>query len=313
MAKGIVVLGAVFVDIKGYPEDTYIPTGRNVGRIEQLHGGVSRNIAEDIANVELRPTFVSLIDDTGLGEDVKNKLRDHKCNTDYIWAVPDGMGTWMAIFDNNGDVAGSISKRPDLSPMVDYLEKYGDEIFSDCDAIALEFDMDKETTKLVFKYAEKYNKPVFSAVSNMRIAIERRDLMLKSRCCVCNQLEAGILFSENYEDKTPGEMVEIISQKVINSDIADMVVTLGGDGAVYADKYGNTGIVAPNKVDVIDTTGAGDAFFAGVVIGCTYGKNLAEACVIGTRLARSVIQSKDNVCPRFQPSEFGITVPDYIK
>ena len=65
---GIVVLGAVFVDIKGYPLSAYIPGGRNAGRIEQVHGGVSRNVVEDIANVELRPTFVSLVDDTGMGQ-----------------------------------------------------------------------------------------------------------------------------------------------------------------------------------------------------------------------------------------------------
>ena len=49
----IVVIGAVFVDIKGYPTNTYIPGGRNVGYVEQVHGGVSRNIVEDIANVAL--------------------------------------------------------------------------------------------------------------------------------------------------------------------------------------------------------------------------------------------------------------------
>ena len=72
---GIVVIGAVFVDIKGYPLSTYIPGGRNAGRMEQVHGGVSRNVAEDIANVELRPTFVSLVDDSGMGQDVIDKLR----------------------------------------------------------------------------------------------------------------------------------------------------------------------------------------------------------------------------------------------
>lgn len=312
MSKGIVVLGAIFVDVKGYPDEQYIPTGRNVGRVINVHGGVSRNIAEDIANLELRPTFVSLVDDTGLGMEVIRKLENHKVNCKYIPAVPDGMGTWLAIFNNEGDVAGSISKRPDLGPLVQLLEEHGDEIFSDCDAIALEFDMDKETTKLCFKYAEKYNKPVFSAVSNMRIAIERRDLMLKSECCVCNKLEAGILFSENYEDKTPEEMVEIMADKVMTSELSDIVVTMGGDGAVYADKFGNKGIVPAKKVDVIDTTGAGDSFFAGIVAGMTYGKSLKEACEIGTRLARSVIQSKDNVCPRFLPSELGIVKPDYL-
>ena len=70
---GIVVLGAVFVDIKGYPMAQYIPNGRNVGRVIQVHGGVSRNVAEDIANVELRPTFVSVLDQSGTSTDVLEK------------------------------------------------------------------------------------------------------------------------------------------------------------------------------------------------------------------------------------------------
>lgn len=173
---GIVVLGAVFVDIKGYPSDVYIPGGRNAGRVEQVHGGVSRNLVEDIANVELRPTFVSLVDDTGTGTDVIRKLQAHKVNTDYIRTVPDGMGTWLAVFDNNGDVAASISKRPDLRPILGILDDHGDEIFRNADSIALEIDMDKEIVKKVFALAEKYGKPVFAAVSNMSIAVERPGL-----------------------------------------------------------------------------------------------------------------------------------------
>ena len=72
---GIVVIGAVFVDIKGYPEDVFLPTGRNVGRVEHIHGGVARNVVEDIANCELRPTFVSLVDESGTGADVVRKLK----------------------------------------------------------------------------------------------------------------------------------------------------------------------------------------------------------------------------------------------
>lgn len=31
--NGIVVMGAVFVDIKGFPDDVYIPDGRNAGKV----------------------------------------------------------------------------------------------------------------------------------------------------------------------------------------------------------------------------------------------------------------------------------------
>lgn len=172
---GVVVIGAIFVDIKGYPSEVYIPGGRNAGRVEQVHGGVSRNIAEDIANVELRPTFISLVDDTGVGADVIKKLNAHKVNTDYIRVTPDGMGTWLAVFGNNGDVVAAISKRPDLHPIYDILAQHGDEIFEKADSIAIEIDIDKDIVKLVFALAEKHNKPVYAVVSNMRIAFERRD------------------------------------------------------------------------------------------------------------------------------------------
>ena len=108
---GILVIGMIFVDIKGFPEAAFIPTGRNVGRVERVHGGVGRNVAEDIANCELRPTFLSLVDDSGDGRDVLRKLRAHKVNTDYIRTTPNGLGTWLAVFDNSGDVAASISNR----------------------------------------------------------------------------------------------------------------------------------------------------------------------------------------------------------
>ena len=31
--NGIVVMGAVYVDIKGFPDDVYIPDGRNAGKV----------------------------------------------------------------------------------------------------------------------------------------------------------------------------------------------------------------------------------------------------------------------------------------
>ena len=50
---GIVVIGAVFVDIKGYPINQFVPDGRNAGKVIETHGVVSSNVEEDIANAEL--------------------------------------------------------------------------------------------------------------------------------------------------------------------------------------------------------------------------------------------------------------------
>ena len=103
-------------------------------------------------------------------------------------------------------------------------------------------------------------------------------------------------------------MEQELKQKIQGAQIASMVVTMGEQGAVYADLEGNSGYCRARNVQVKDTTGAGDAFCAGVAIGITYGKTMAQAIDIGSTLAASVIISTENVCPRFLPSEFGLDV-----
>ena len=71
---------------------------------------------------------------------------------------------------------------------------------------------------------------------------------------------------------------------------------------------GEKGWCPARKVEVRDTTGAGDAFCAGAVIGMTHGKSMAEACKIGTTLSASVITTSESVCPRFQPRELGLDI-----
>ena len=83
----------------------------------------------------------------------------------------------MAVFDNKGDLAGSISQRPNLYPILYTLEEKGDEIISKADSIVLEMDIDKEIIKKTFQLAQKYNKKVYGVVTNMSIAVERRDYL----------------------------------------------------------------------------------------------------------------------------------------
>ena len=307
---GMVVIGFIFVDIKGYPSGSYIPGGRNAGKVRYVHGGVSRNIAEDLGNLGLDPVFLSLADHSGTADDVLRRLEEHGVDTSYIRRVPGGMGSWLAVFDNCNDVCASISDRPAMAPLLELLQEKGNECFFDADSILLELDMDQSLVEEIFRLKTKYNKPVFAAVSNISIALDRREYLRQTDCFVCNRQEAGVLFSREFEGMDPETVAEMLSRCVTDANIPAMVVTLGGEGAVWADREGRFGVCPAQQVPVADTTGAGDAFFAGVAAGLTYGKDLQEACVIGTRLASSVICSLENTCPRFLPSEFGLNFPE---
>ena len=257
----IVVVGSVFVDIKGYPSRTYIPGGRNAGKVRYVHGGVGRNIAEDLGNLGLEPVFLSLVDPSGAGEDVLIRLQEHGVDTRLVRRIPEGMGTWLAVFDNNNDVCASISHRPDLLPLLPLLQSEGNFLFPAADSILLELDLDEPVVEEIYRLKAKYGTKIYAAVSNITIALERRAFLQQTDCFVCNRQEAGVLFSVEFEGQEPEILARRLAALVSGAEIPAMVVTLGAEGAVWADRQGMYGTSAAQQVPVADTTGAGDAFF----------------------------------------------------
>lgn len=303
---GIVVIGTTFVDVKGYPFGEYVPAGRNAGRIIEVHGGVARNIAEDIANVGLAPTLVSMVDESQMSDDLVNRLARCGCDTSYVGRAEGGLGMWLAIFDETGDVAASISRRPDTSGIERTLINRGDEVISQAESVCVDLDIDMPILERVLDLARRHGKNVYSPVTNIAIACERRNLLDKVSCLVCNQQESGVLFSSELGGASPDEMQALLPDKLAQCGLRSAVVTMGAQGSVFAQADGKSGWCPAHVVEVVDTTGAGDAFFAGVAIGLSGGKGLEESCSIGARLAASTIASEENVCGRFSPEEFGL-------
>lgn len=70
------------------------------------------------------------------------------------------------------------------------------------------------------------------------------------------------------------------------------VCTLGADGAVAVDEHGVAHHVAAVPVEVVDTNGAGDGFFAGVLDARLSGEPVGAALEAGARAASVVLRSR---------------------
>ena len=68
-----------------------------------------------------------------------------------------------------------------------------------------------------------------------------------------------------------------------------LAVTCGADGALVVDREGSQQVPAFD-VDVVDTTGCGDAFSAGFVYGTSIGRTPRDAAVLGNAVAALVAQ-----------------------
>ena len=287
----MLVIGAVFVDVKGFALERYMPEGRNVGDVQVVAGGVCRNVAENFSRLGRPVSFVSMVDDNGLGQQVRDGLSALGVDTTHVISADRGMGMWLAILDEKGDLAGSISRQPVFDALEAHLLANGDAIMAASDAVVLEFDMNERISGLVLELAKRHGKPVYSIVGNMGVILKHPEYLHDVACFICNEMEAGRLFREDLTRVTPEVMLEALRRGSAVAGIPAMVITMGSQGAVYADNAtGEFGFCPPQKVDVVDTTGAGDAFFSAAVAALADGLPLSQAVQAGTKLAAQTLQ-----------------------
>ena len=304
----MVVVGVVFLDIKGFPFFKYDAVGTNLGNVLMTHGGVARNVAVNMANLGAEVEFVTMLDDDSLGREARLRLRGAGVKLTHAVSTPDkGMGMWLAVFNEKGDLAGSVSHMPDASPIERLFDEKGEEIIRSCRGVALEIDLSEKVSERVFELAERFDKPVYAIVANMSVILRRPDFMARTACVILNEIEAGRLFGREIRALSPEETLEAVSEAAPAMGIRSIVVTMGARGAVYLDaENGLRGVCPAVPCRVVDTTGAGDAFFSAVEESLARGMRLADAVTCGARLASMTVSTSESTCPHVDEHFFGI-------
>lgn len=304
----MVVVGVVFLDIKGFPFFKYDAVGTNLGNVLMTHGGVARNVAVNMANLGAEVEFVTMLDDDSLGREARLRLRGAGVKLTHAVSTPDkGMGMWLAVFNEKGDLAGSVSHMPDASPIERLFDEKGEEIIRSCRGVALEIDLSEKVSERVFELAERFDKPVYAIVANMSVILRRPDFMARTACVILNEIEAGRLFGREIRALSPEETLEAVSEAAPAMGIRSIVVTMGARGAVYLDaENGLRGVCPAVPCRVVDTTGAGDAFFSAVMESLARGMRLDDAVTCGARLASMTVSTSESTCPHVDEHFFGI-------
>lgn len=293
------VVGTVFVDCKGFAAAKYVPLGRNIGSVRFVHGGVGRNVAENIARLGLAVSLASSIDKGGVGADVARRLAAAGVDTSFLAELDQcGMGMWLAIMDEQGELAGSISQMPNLQGMEELIGQRGPGLMERSTHVALELDLNEAITKKVLVLAREKRRPVYGLPGNLDVILKAPEVLSGLDCFICNHIEAGRICGAEFFESDPCGILNSLPELARNWDLKSVVVTLGAGGCAYFDGIsGDAGVQPAMKVDVVDTCGAGDAFFSGTVAGLVSGVPLSQAVVTGTRAAACTIQSIENSCP----------------
>jgi len=176
-------------------------------------------------------------------------------------------GTAIAspIVDENGENSIVAAPRANMSVTVADVEA-ATEAIADARVLMLQFEIPVAAARRAAEIARKHDTLVLLDPAPVEHGFERFGAPVDY--IVPNEIEAHMLTGR----MTPDEWGAVLLPETRRG----VVVSLGSDGAMVADRSGVRRFPA-YKVNVVDTTGAGDAFRAGLAVLLARGKPLDDA------------------------------------
>ncbi|WP_300408719.1 ribokinase [Lagierella sp.] len=153
-----------------------------------------------------------------------------------------------------------------------------------CDYVLTQLETNLSAVEKLVEIAKQTNTKVILNTAPIQKIDES---MLKDIYMVTpNEVEAEILTGVKIKDL---ESANKASKWFSDKGVEKVIITLGKRG-VYVFDGVKSEIIPAYKVDVIDTTGAGDAFNGGLLAALTEGKDIWEACKFGNAVGALCVQ-----------------------
>lgn len=292
----VVVIGGSNADIGGKPDRMLIEGDSNPGRVRFSLGGVGHNIARNLGLLGTETVFLTALgkDDSGdrilaecaaRGVDCSRALRLVDC------ATP----AYLFITDHEGDMRLAVSDMAACDRITPaYLEENLD-LISEAAAVAVDANLPEES--LLF-LAERCGAPLFADPVSVSKSVRLKEALPRLYALKPNRMEAELLSGVPVRGR---EDLPKAAEKLLETGLKQICISLGAKG-VFAAERGYGELIPCFPADVRNTTGAGDAFMAGLVWAFLRGKPFPEAARTAAAAAAVAAESGETVSPEMSPS-----------
>jgi pseudouridine kinase len=287
----ITILGGSNMDLIAYPKTKLIAKDANIGHLEMIHGGVGRNIAENLSRLDFQVNFLSVFGDDAFGEELITACNAVGMNTSGSIQVKNHKNaSFIAIMNHQNDLELGISAMEIYDHVPLDLVDANSALISQSDYCVLDTNMPKEILKHI---TEKHPNKRFAldAVSGIK-ALKAKGILAKIRILKVNLLEAELLSNTKVKSSDYTDLIHYFLDKGVQK----VFITLGSKGVVFGTKdYIKQ--LAINAIKAVNTSGAGDAFMAGLVYGDYHDFDILKTVQFAQACARLTIQHKNTVHP----------------
>ncbi|WP_425447182.1 PfkB family carbohydrate kinase [Dethiothermospora halolimnae] len=287
----ITVIGGTNIDIQGFTGNKLILNDSNPGSVKTSLGGVGRNIAENTTKLGIKTKLISVLGNDLYGKRILKECRMAGIDMDNCLVINGNTSTYLSILDENRDMKVAISDMDNFSQMnVDYI-KQKNSIINKSKIVVIDTNIDYEVIEYILS---NFNDKVFflDAVSTTKCK-KVKDLIGKFHTIKPNKIEAEALSGIKInKEEDLNKALDYFLQKGVKK----VFISLGEDGVFYGDE--NTkGIIRSPKINVVNATGAGDAFMAGLIYSYINNYNIHYSSVFSMTSSILALSHEDTINP----------------
>ena len=280
-----VVFGGINMDIWGRPAAPLVQKDSNPGAVTMRPGGVGRNIAHDLRLLGLEVSLVAPIGGDVYAAAVVDSCQALGIDLSMAPVFKDmRSSTYLYITDENGDMELAVSDMelcsaltPELvAPILPRLQ---------AGAVVVDANLPPETIAYICNHCPI---PVYADPVSTGKAMKLQPVLHRLAAIKPNALEAECLTGESDPERAALALVDRGVQRVF--------ISLGAQGMIAADK--KELLCLPGLATrVVNSTGAGDAATAAIVLAGIRGMGLRDAALLAQKAGAVTCRSESANAP----------------
>lgn len=286
------VFGVSVFDICGFTDNNYRCNDSNPGQVKTSFGGVCRNIAECMSRVGVNTKFISILgdDETGSRMIEHSKLMNYDMSDSLI--IEGGhTPTYMAILNHQGEMVSAVVDMKIIDKFTtEFIDSKADTI-RNSEYMILDSDR-PDIVEYILKHFNGDTKFILDPVSAAK-SEGVKHLIKYFHTIKPNRYEAEIMCG--FEIKNDEDLRKA-GKYFIDLGIKNVFITLDEDGIYYNNGI-EEGKIKAKEVSVVNVTGAGDSFVAGIANGYMNNTNIVDTVKYAISMSTITISTEETIHP----------------
>ena len=240
--------------------------------LQIIPGGKGANQAVAAARQGVQTAMVGRVGSDSFGPFLVDNLNSNHVDTSHVLKTDSATGTAIIVVDANGQ--NSIVLSPGANGMVTPAD-VDSASFSNSGLLLLQLEI---PTPTVLRAAQRAREHGMQVILNPAPAKSLpAELLSNVDILIPNESELALLTSLPVTDSSSAE---VAAKEILKQGVKTVIVTLGSKGALLVTAT-QVKHVDTYKVNVVDTTAAGDAFIGGFASSLLSGKSLEDSVRYG--------------------------------